>query len=296
MDPQEIQVWQDAFGDHCRRVVSVSVILWDYFITLDDEWEFFWKRGPWTAVTFLFLWGRYVGILLTGFGALTVVMSKSSDPVRYSWLRIQTWFAISISWSTQAILQLRIYALYEASPRIGALLLVAFTSEVLVAIVVFSIASVKTKTVAGSVPGTNLVRCNVTATPDWLWVHWLALTAFEFLLCGLAAYKGYQRLRSIRGRNLFEILVRDSVMYYMLVQIIYASNLISWAKVPTANLDAVNGFAVAFPVVLTSRMVINIRRLLPTPEIPFAVSLLDFSLGQTSLASPPTLETPDSHG
>jgi hypothetical protein len=42
-----------------------------------------------------------------------------------------------------------------------------------------------------------------------------SLCSFELLLCVLAVYKGYQRFRTIGHQVLHDILVRDSVMYYL---------------------------------------------------------------------------------
>jgi hypothetical protein len=41
------------------------------------------------------------------------------------------------------------------------------------------------------------------------------LLSFELLLCVLALYKGYQRVESTGHQALQDILVRDSVMYFL---------------------------------------------------------------------------------
>ncbi|KAJ7744232.1 hypothetical protein B0H14DRAFT_2987040 [Mycena olivaceomarginata] len=65
MDAHEVHDWQVALQGHQNRVLALTVMVWDHIITLGDERELFWKRRPWTLATCLFLWIRYVGILLT---------------------------------------------------------------------------------------------------------------------------------------------------------------------------------------------------------------------------------------
>ncbi|KAJ7487964.1 hypothetical protein FB451DRAFT_730147 [Mycena latifolia] len=219
MDPQleEIHAWEAAIRGHNNRMVSLAIVLWDYLITLEDERALFWKRKPWTFATLLFLWSRYVGTFLTVFGVFVAVWPGVSDSVSYSWLRVEGWVGMSVSWATQVILQLRIYALYDGSPKIAALICSIFFMEVLSVVGMFSVASANTEVVAEAMG--DMVRCKVTAVPSWLWLFWVAVTSFEFLLCILAAYKGYQRVRAsgqFGGHQVLEdILIRDSVMFYI---------------------------------------------------------------------------------
>ncbi|KAG6829505.1 hypothetical protein H0H87_011238 [Tephrocybe sp. NHM501043] len=52
------------------------------------------------------------------------------------------------------------------------------------------------------------------------YAFWIPMLAFESLLCGLALYKGYETLRTASpsfrsGRHLVSILIRDSVVYFL---------------------------------------------------------------------------------
>jgi hypothetical protein len=93
------------------------------------------------------------------------------------------------------ILQLRIYALYDASPRIGALIVSAFSLEVLAVVGMFGFGSAEVTgtfslarviytdiqiaefSVVAEAVGV-MVRCNVTAVPAWLWVLWVPVTRY----------------------------------------------------------------------------------------------------------------------
>jgi len=278
MDPHEVHAWQVAVQGHHNRVSSLTFMVWDYVITLEDERELFWRR-PWTLATFLFLWIRYVGILLIAFGVFVAVSPNLSDSLCYFWLRFEGGVGMSISWAIQVILQLRIYALYDASPGIAALIIGAFSVEVLAVIGLFSVGSANNTVVAEAVG--NMVRCSATAVPGWLWVFWLPVTSFELLLCVLAIYKGYQRVHSIGHQALQDILVRDSVIYYLAIQCVYVFNLICWVRDAKVSLEVLTALAIALPSVMSSRMMINIRRALLLPNTlasPSEISLPDISL------------------
>ncbi|KAJ7866035.1 hypothetical protein B0H14DRAFT_2733412 [Mycena olivaceomarginata] len=211
---------------------ALTLMVWDYLITFEDERE---KRRPWTLATFLFLWVTRAG----------PICRNSPHLVSYSWFRLEGGIGMSISWAIQIILQLRIYALYDASPRIGALIVSAFSLEVLAVVGMFGFGYAEVTVVAEAVG--VMVRCNVTAVPAWLWVLWVPVTSFELLLCVLALYKGYQRVESTGHQALQDILVRDSVMYFLAIQFVYIFNLFCWVKDVEASLEALTALAVALP-------------------------------------------------
>ncbi|KAJ7362255.1 hypothetical protein DFH08DRAFT_840570 [Mycena albidolilacea] len=264
MTAHEVHVWQVAVQGHHNRASALTLMVWDYLITFEDERELFWKRRPWTFATFLFLWVRYGGILLISC---------------YSWFRLEGGIGMSISWAIQIILQLRIYALYDASPRIGALIVSAFSLEVLAVVGMFGFGSADATVVAEAVG--VMVRCNVTAVPAWLWVLWVPVTSFELLLCVLALYKGYQRVESTGHKALQDILVRDSVLYYLAIQCVYIFNLFCWVKDVEASLEALTALAVALPSIMSGRMMINLRYALVPPNTmasPSEISLEEITL------------------
>ena len=67
----------------------------------------------------------------------------------------------------------------------------------------------------------NLSNCRVLYVPHWLWMFWVVILSFECLLCYLAIFKACERVKStghmpFSPRNLQNILLRDSVIYYIL--------------------------------------------------------------------------------
>ncbi|KAJ6571477.1 hypothetical protein B0H19DRAFT_1064560 [Mycena capillaripes] len=185
---------------------------------------------------------------------------------------------MALSTTEHLTLQLRIYALYDASPRIAALMISALSVEVLIIIGMFGIVS----EAAG-----NMVRCNVTVVPAWFGVFCAAPTSFERLLCVLAMYKGYQRVQSLANKALQNILFLLAVSVAHLsflslrIQAVYIIKLI-WLKDVKASLEVITVFAVALPSVMSGWIMINVRHCLSTPDTPSETSLGQFSLPASS--------------
>lgn len=273
---------------HYNRMATLALVIWEYLITVEDERVLFWKRHPWTFATFLFLWCRYIGILLALWGLFVAVTPGLTDSLCTSWLRAEGWIGMSVIWSTQAILQLRIYALYEGSPKIAALISTLFLMEVVSIISMFAFASVEGQVVAEAMH--DMVRCKVTAVPSWIWLFWITMTSFELLLCILALYKGCQRVYLRRQfpdhRVLQDILIRDSVIFYVAIQGIYLFNLACWIRDTKDSLDVLTGLAVALPSVMGGRLMINVRRAMPDTELPLSPSDISGELSLSHFGCP----------
>jgi len=56
--------------------------------------------------------------------------------------------------------------------------------------------------------------------PEYFYVFWIPILAFETLLCGLAVFRGFRNMRlkpSLyhSGKEIVDVLLRDSVMYFI---------------------------------------------------------------------------------
>jgi hypothetical protein len=73
---------------------------------------------------------------------------------------------------------------------------------------------------ARSHPILGTTFCVPDGVPDYFFAFWLPIILFESLLCGLALYRGFQTFRAAgtlfqSGRHLVAILIRDSVLYFL---------------------------------------------------------------------------------
>ncbi|KDR71426.1 hypothetical protein GALMADRAFT_143706 [Galerina marginata CBS 339.88] len=105
--------------------------------------------------------------------------------------------------------------------------------------------------------------CLTKRVPTNFFVFWLPMLVFEILLCVLAvvrAYKSYHESgRTIYGQRLFDILIRDSVLYFLAIGITYLTCFVVWILEPNILIEAPIGFSLAISCTLGNRMILNLR-------------------------------------
>lgn len=133
---------------------------------------------------------------------------------------------------------MRIYALYSLNKKVLALMAVCFLASAAASAAIMG-------TVVTNIAGVNYIQnqYSATTTADYsaafalqplpgmlfcvpfgvskhFFAFWIPMLFFESLLCGLALIKGFKTFRSSSsafrsGRHLVDILVRDSVLYFL---------------------------------------------------------------------------------
>ena len=137
------------------------------------------------------------------------------------------------------ILQLRLYALYSRSKWILAILSVSFAFTVAASGTIMGTTlnkiestllrqlahlhtnynlSVNRVAYSNLVPGMPL--CLPIGVSSHFYAFWIPILCFETLLCSLAILRGYlsykrKELDRLSGRHILEILIRDSILYFM---------------------------------------------------------------------------------
>ncbi|KAF8198515.1 hypothetical protein BJ912DRAFT_1020456 [Pholiota molesta] len=142
--------------------------------------------------------------------------------------------------------------------------------------------------------GLFCVPNNVTSH---FYAFWIPMLAFEFLLCLLALIRGFQTYRSNgslfrSGRRLVGILVRDSLMYFVVICATYLTCLLIWITASVNFLGVPIGFALAMSCVLANRVVLNVRavnRDLNASRIPTSDTRITDVKDATSFSSPGAL-------
>jgi len=236
------------------------LLVWDTLLTLDDESRLFWRQR-FTFPTWLFLWSRYGSIIIHAAGTVVNSLPDLSDEICFVWLAFEGWFNLSIIVAVELILQLRIYALFNQSRKIGAVLV--FTS--FVQILSFCMLGVAlTMDVRGIVAEDQgfLHRCGFNSVSRISGVFWLGLLGFEGVLLVLGCVKAveYYRSPSRMSQRLHYVLLRDSLIYTLVIGLIYGVNIHTWVQYLPDILDPSCGFVIALPSTMVGRMMISVRK------------------------------------
>ncbi|PBK94835.1 hypothetical protein ARMGADRAFT_68849 [Armillaria gallica] len=165
----------------------------------------------------------------------------------------------------EAILQMRLYALYLLNKKVLALMVTSFIICSASAAVIMGIVLSNISTAPYTPPGTSVRVCAPSGIPDYFYAFWIPTIVFESLLCGLALFRGFQTFSSdgplfSSGRHLVSILIRDSVFYFVVMFATYLTNLLVWTAAPADLLEIPIGFSVTFSCVMSNRIILNVRR------------------------------------
>jgi len=170
--------------------------------------------------------------------------------------------ALSGSMLAQVILQIRIYALYSLNKKILVFMLSCnLTCSLASAWILGTSLASATESVVPIPRGKFCVLGNM---PAKFYTYWIPLLLFDSLLCIMALIRGIQEYKLERslfhgGQSLFEILIRDSVLFYLVIAISYMTCLFFMRFGPPGLLDTLTGFPTAMSCVLANRVLFNLR-------------------------------------
>ncbi|KAL0574798.1 hypothetical protein V5O48_007171 [Marasmius crinis-equi] len=300
------RTWYTARHGNSIRVGSLAILLWDYALTFEEERQLFWVGSTFSMYTNLSeLIGFRTSLTRGRQGYSICPLSNSPDvsplieklaraqvgqPAR-CFVRCLVWFLIEgflgmvVCWSVQIILQLRIFALYDRSPKVKTILVLSFCTQFVSIVVIFANAAHSGKVIR--VSAGPLLKCQVMHVESNFWAFWVTLLSYECVLFALALIKGYEHLKLSNRKlttwaglqvGLSDILVRDSVIYYLGCCLIYVANLILWVESMPDSFDLATGLAVAYPSLIGNNLMLNLRRVFYDSQMSSVTSPSDISL------------------
>ncbi|CAL1711015.1 unnamed protein product [Somion occarium] len=249
--------YQDVQTIRYAELASSTIIVLDHLITLDQEIELIWKSG-WSVGKCLFLLNRYYTLAVVIFNNYSL-----------HWFRWQGATGVIGFVVGELILQLRLYALYFLDKRILAFMALTFVCSVAAASTLMGISLVHVRALSHVLPG--LPFCLPINVPSHFFSWWIPILVSETLLCGLALWRGFQSYYKRKnifqsGRELIEILIRDSVLYFLVLFGIYLCNTIIFIIGNETQLEAAIGYSVAMSCVMGNRLCLNVRGMVHSDE------------------------------
>lgn len=246
------------------QLASGTIILYDHLVTLDDEVELIWKSS-WSWGKGLFIINRYYAMISVIVNTYGLFSPHLSNAFCLNFFRWQGWTGLIACMIAEVILQMRLYAMYSLNKKVLAVMGGCFIVATAASATVMG--TVLSRITAVAYPLTpNLIFCVPSNISHHFFAFWIPMLAFETLLCGMALYKGYETFRSSgsrfrTGRHLVGILIRDSILYFLVMFATYLTNLLVWITASQNLLEIPIGFSVALSCVMGNRIVLNVRQL-----------------------------------
>ncbi|KZV90209.1 hypothetical protein EXIGLDRAFT_127178 [Exidia glandulosa HHB12029] len=217
--------------DYAAQVACIALFFYDWVLTFSDEVELIWYRQSWRAGAF-FLPLRYFAFAGMCFTTYMFTLHGESETVNRveSWVKVPLMIVIIIL--VQVILQIRVYIMYNRSPlllRLNAGLFICEVGATLGLLIVLS-QRIKFRQI---IPGCE--DCVVSDWPKEIGFCYVVPLVFESYLAALMVSKSWRNrklLNELEGKSLFYVLIRDSVVYFVLVASALAVSMIhsSWRR------------------------------------------------------------------
>ncbi|KAJ3484578.1 hypothetical protein NLI96_g5545 [Meripilus lineatus] len=253
------------------RSAAIALLVYDHLISLDLE-VFHIPQMPRHRIHLL-------DLRLTSFGDRGKAVLHSlfiSSCIIY--LMCNNMVTLITTLTVQAILQLRVYALYGRDPKILIFMLTLCVMEVGVMIVLAILTM------------TNLHGLPLKSTPTGCYYNgvlalstlfWVPSLVYEPILFLLVAYKAWPMTSGHIGVPLVRRVARDSLLYFIIIFAELLANTIIWSRAIT-YINIVVPWSAALPSILGSRLMLNMREVVLTQGTGDSYILESFALSQTA--------------
>ncbi|KAK6984775.1 hypothetical protein R3P38DRAFT_2743645 [Favolaschia claudopus] len=255
---------------------TAALLVYELVTSLDDEVAKIWSM-QWRLPKILFMLNRYViRFMLVALWILADYPGTSAEFCRiYAyWQMIPLRLAIL---AAQALVVMRVWAIYNNSRPMFWLLSILFAFEVGVVAACITVATSDTQGIAQPAP----LSCALSSFSGYLLPRygtgtWIAPVAFEFIMIIITLLKiiprwtwgGKAGLLGSGGNPTLDILARDSLIYFLFIFTFSLTNAVLYGRSFSAHYRGILlGPTSAVSCIAVSRMMINIRSL-PSSSIP----------------------------
>ncbi|KAG8702995.1 hypothetical protein FRC08_003128 [Ceratobasidium sp. 394] len=238
-------------------IAGACVLVYDHILTFSDEVEYIWKQKL-STVSIMFLANRYITPLAVALdlydkGGRASVISHSFC---FNWYYLETVWNILSFVVIHALVAMRVHAIWGKPRWLSVTLPILF-------FVYFASASVITlKFTIDAAPSVRFEPtihvCFATLSPH-VWTCWIPALLFESFLFVLTMLKAVEYSKKNIGTPVLYVLYRDGVIYFIVVCLCGAFNLLVWLLAPPSLAALPKYFLLAIIPAMGARLVLNLK-------------------------------------
>ncbi|KAF8159259.1 hypothetical protein B0H34DRAFT_702743, partial [Crassisporium funariophilum] len=245
-------------------VASMTVLVWDMFLSLDIEISRVWLAKKNFGTTLFFL-NRYIPPALFAFDLYAQFAVSPSITVRSFCTRYQLSSTIMDLVSIaiiQAVLIMRTHALYQNRiilTFLASLGLGSIVNMLICFLVVWRYESFGPASSIGFVG--CLASCTDSRCQPLLIAFWLPFFLLETVVFWLTLWKSYLSFkitRLHRSSDILTILIRDGILYYVVIMTISMCNFLTWTFNPSQSFIFI-ALLKSLQATICSRILLNLR-------------------------------------
>ncbi|KAF9061371.1 hypothetical protein BDP27DRAFT_1406711, partial [Rhodocollybia butyracea] len=258
MNSQDLQL-ESVFLEDIVFLLSITILYYDHFLTLDKEIQFIWKR-PRNSSSYLFFINRYFAFFGNIAGCISLFIPSLSSSSCQSFELYDRLFRSITQGIVTALLSLRVYALYECRRSLLIIFMsiaVLGTGASIIVAVLNPEASTQLDQGCHTLPGSQ----NATKTA----IGWEGLFVFDLFIFGMIMRKAYQMrgfeedVQTIRRKSLRSVIVRDGSVYFIMMALANLGNIVTFYASGSFQKGSLTTFAGCLSVTLMSRLMLNLH-------------------------------------
>lgn len=255
----DIEGFIQARWERNAYLACACLIVYEYFLQMDSEVEFFWKQR-WSLAKVLFLWSRYYSLAYNIANAVIFMQPHPSKELCSKFFNWQDTGAALQVITSHIILELRLYAMYGSTRKILYVFIFLTLGEALAMGLVFGLPNPYLIATNEPFPG-NFICADADPSNGTHWVvyYWAAILIIEGTLLCLALWKAWQHRKAAHGSSLMQQLSKDSVLFFFSIFWIYCANLILWYENRITLDELGTAFSFVLSSILANRLLIAVR-------------------------------------
>ncbi|KAF8308398.1 hypothetical protein DL93DRAFT_2159055 [Clavulina sp. PMI_390] len=257
---QLLSIQQAIIQTQLCLAASVSVLVYDYFLTLNDEMRFIWKLRL-SPVKILFLVNRYATpvalcfsiVELSGFFEFNIQVCQLT-------LFGGGIVLILLSSTWNWLMAIRVHALYSLNPKLKWLLAIYLASSTITSL---ALSIQKMVPLARTALVIRDMRVCVPSVPlpSYYWNLWVPALVFETTMFSMAIWK-LITMHKLLKYQLLQLLTRDALLYFASLTILRIVNIIQFAGPNPYKVHEAVFLYIGLGSTLVSRMVLNLHGLM----------------------------------
>ncbi|KAK2461167.1 hypothetical protein APHAL10511_006694 [Amanita phalloides] len=244
-------------------VAALSVLVFDYSLTLDLEVAYVWG-SKWSFVKVEYMIIRYMPFISLS----SVFMLDVPGPTAQVCSSITKAYAIMLVFDTglgELILTIRTWAICGRRFRMGIAFVIFFSIKTTIVYVIIAFWMIGLRyTLIPAGFGHNSGTCALVSSTKILWSAWILVVVFEFVVCTVLAFEAISSFHAGGMSQLARVVYRDGLMYYIYLMAVFVGVATSIIILPAyyRKFDMIrflSGPAHALHVLLTARVVLHAR-------------------------------------
>ncbi|KAF7326099.1 hypothetical protein MKEN_00461300 [Mycena kentingensis (nom. inval.)] len=236
---------------------TTSILIWDWLSCLPQEYKHIWKHRSWSPIKFLYCMVRYYTLAVL---IVTDVwfFASWSEAACSRYVRILPGIAVLIDLSIEAVLAIRIYALYACDRRMAVALGVMLAAFLGVMIAVPILAF--TYTPLPIWPGACIVTGQPSiAGPKFIIAFYAAPMTCDVIMTALTLFRAIDQNKRGGSSSLMRRMVRDGLFYFFAITSLNLLNVIFFVQ-SDELIQAINApMSIQISSVLCCRLILNLR-------------------------------------